>query len=443
MSKGKSAESYSPAEIVGWLDRHVVGQDRAKRTVSIALRNRFRRRMVEEPMRSEIYPSNLIMMGPTGIGKTEIARRLASLVGAPFVKVEATKYTETGYVGRDVESMVRHLVRQAVNLAGSRARRGKGELAARAAESRILDAVSKLEEYASTPRERLARLYRSGALDEVAVELMVAQEPPGVEVFPMVPGAGMDGALGESLRGMMKKIMGGRRRKAVMTVAEARERVYEEEISRLLEGGDHTDRGLNMAAEEGIIFIDEIDKIIGTEGGSGPDVSRMGVQRDLLPLVEGCTVQTRYGPLRTDHMLFIAAGAFHGASPSDLIPELQGRFPLRVSLAPLSEEDLLKILTEPEGCLLKQFRELLAADGVQLELTPGASAEVASVAWRMNESGEDIGARRLRPVMSHLLDEYLFGAPDLVRGRVKIDRRKASAVLAGLVGKEDEGDYIL
>ncbi|MGM0626638.1 MAG: ATP-dependent protease ATPase subunit HslU [Candidatus Fermentibacterota bacterium] len=443
MSPEKAAESYTPAEIVGWLDRHVVGQDRAKRTVSIALRNRYRRRLVEEPMRSEIYPSNLIMMGPTGIGKTEIARRLASLVGAPFVKVEATKYTETGYVGRDVESMVRHLVRQAVNLAGTRARRSKADLAARATENRLLEALGRLPEYESAARDRLSRLYRSGELDGVSVEIMVAQEAPGVEVFPMMPGTGMDGALGESLRNMMKKVMGGRRKKASMTVGDARERVYEEEMSRLLEGGDHTDRGLAMAAEEGIIFIDEIDKIIGTEGGSGPDVSRMGVQRDLLPLVEGCTVQTRYGPVRTDHILFVAAGAFHGASPSDLIPELQGRFPLRVSLDPLSEEDLLKILTEPEGSLLKQFRQLLAADGVQLELTPGAAAEVASVAWRMNEAGEDIGARRLRPVMSHLLDDCLFGAPDLVRGKVKFHRRKAAAVLAGLVGNEDEGDYIL
>ncbi|MFO7951059.1 MAG: ATP-dependent protease ATPase subunit HslU [Candidatus Fermentibacteraceae bacterium] len=443
MSPEKAAESYTPAEIVGWLDRHVVGQDRAKRTVSIALRNRYRRRLVEEPMRSEIYPSNLIMMGPTGIGKTEIARRLASLVGAPFVKVEATKYTETGYVGRDVESMVRHLVRQAVNLAGTRARRSKADLAARATENRLLEALGRLPEYESAARDRLSRLYRSGELDGVSVEIMVAQEAPGVEVFPMMPGTGMDGALGESLRNMMKKVMGGRRKKASMTVGDARERVYEEEMTRLLEGGDHTDRGLAMAAEEGIIFIDEIDKIIGTEGGSGPDVSRMGVQRDLLPLVEGCTVQTRYGPVRTDHILFVAAGAFHGASPSDLIPELQGRFPLRVSLDPLSEEDLLKILTEPEGSLLKQFRQLLAADGVQLELTPGAAAEVASVAWRMNEAGEDIGARRLRPVMSHLLDDCLFGAPDLVRGKVKFHRRKAAAVLAGLVGNEDEGDYIL
>jgi ATP-dependent HslUV protease ATP-binding subunit HslU len=443
VTPAKGAESYSPAEIVEWLDRHVVGQNRAKRTVSIALRNRFRRRRVNEPMRSEIYPSNLIMMGPTGIGKTEIARRLASLVGAPFVKVEATKYTETGYVGRDVESMVRHLVRQAVNLAGSRARKGKGKLAARAAENRILSALSRLPEYTDLPREKLSRLYRAGELDDVSIELMVAQEAPGVEVFPMMPGSGMDGALGDSLRSMMKKIMGGRKKKASMTVSEARDKVYEEEMARLLEGGDHTERGLRMAAEEGIIFIDEIDKIIGTEGGSGPDVSRMGVQRDLLPLVEGSAVQTRYGPVRTDHILFVAAGAFHGSSPSDLIPELQGRFPLRVRLDPLSEEDLLKVLTEPEGCLLKQFGELLAADGVKLGLTSGACAEVASVAWRMNDSGEDIGARRLRPVMSHLLDEYLFGAPDLVRGKVKIDRRKAAAILAGLVGNEDEGDYIL
>ena len=443
MSGDRGPSGFSPAEIVSWLDRHVVGQGRAKRTVSIALRNRYRRRKIDEPMRSEIYPSNLIMMGPTGIGKTEIARRLASLVGAPFIKVEATKYTETGYVGRDVESMVRHLARQAVNLAGSRARVGKEASARAATEKRLLNALQGHPSYSKMDGQRLARLYRAGELDDVEVELMVAQDAPGMEVFPIMPGGGMDGAMGESIRNMMKKIMGGKRKKTSMSVGEARERVFEEEMSRLLEGGDHNDRGLAMAAEEGIIFIDEIDKIIGTEGGSGPDVSRMGVQRDLLPLVEGSTVQTRYGPLRTDHILFIAAGAFHGASPSDLIPELQGRFPLRVALDPLSEADLLAVLTEPEGCLLKQFKALLAADGVTLELTSGAAAEVASVAWRMNENGEDIGARRLRPVMSHLLDDYLFGAPDLVRGTVRIDRRTAARALAGLVGNEDEGDYIL
>jgi ATP-dependent HslUV protease ATP-binding subunit HslU len=437
------AEGFSPAEIVGWLDRHVVGQDRAKRTVAIALRNRFRRRRIDEPMRSEIYPSNLIMMGPTGIGKTEIARRLAGLVGAPFIKVEATKYTETGYVGRDVESMVRHLVRQAANLAASRARKGNVGQAEAAAEARILKALAALPEYAQIPRERLRRMYRSGSLDEVLVELSVAQEPPGVEVFPMMPGSGMDGSMGESIRNMMKKIMGGRRRKASMTVGEARKRLFEEEMSRLLEGGDHHEQALRMAAGEGIIFIDEIDKIIGTEGGSGPDVSRMGVQRDLLPLVEGSVVQTRYGPVSTDHMLFIAAGAFHGAKPTDLIPELQGRFPLRVGLDPLSEDDLFRVLTEPEGSLLRQFTALLKADGVELHMTPGACRQVASVAWCMNEAGEDIGARRLRPVMSHLLDDHLFGAPDLIRGKVRIDRKTASDALSGLVGNADEGDYIL
>lgn len=437
-----SADKLTPAGIVQWLDRHVIGQNEAKRTVSIALRNRYRRRMVEEPMRSEIYPSNLIMMGPTGIGKTEIARRLATLVGAPFVKVEASKYTETGYVGRDVEGMVRDLVRQAVNLAARQTRSQRKDDALEASGRRLVQALRKAG-YESMNDPELQRLLDTGKLEDVEVELFLSEDIAELEIFPMVPGSGFDNATGESLKKMLGKIMGGRRKRTTLKVTEARDKLFEEEIRRLLDSDDYVQRGLELAQEEGIIFIDEIDKIIGSEGGSGPDVSRLGVQRELLPLVEGSTVHTRYGPVRTDHVLFIAAGAFHGSSPSDLIPELQGRFPLRVSLSPLSEDDLYRILTEPENCLLRQYTSLLASDGVTLRLDRGASREVASIARRRNEETEDIGARRLRPVLTYLLDEYLFGAPDLVRGRVRVTRTLARKRLSGLVGTGDDGNYIL
>jgi len=437
-----TTDNLTPVEIVQWLDRHVIGQAEAKRTVSISLRNRYRRRLVEEPMRSEIYPSNLIMMGPTGIGKTEIARRLATLVGAPFVKVEATKYTETGYVGRDVEGIVRDLVRQAVNLAARHTRSNRTE-DARESSMRKLLAVIRKNGYENLSDPELKRLLDSGKLDDVEVELFLSDDIARLEIFPMIPGAGFDSTAGENLKKVLGKMMGGRRKQSTLKVTEAREKLFEEEMGRLLDSDDYIDRGLELAQEEGIIFIDEIDKIIGSEGGSGPDVSRLGVQRDLLPLVEGSTVQTRYGPVRTDHILFIAAGAFHGSSPSDLIPELQGRFPLRVSLDPLSEEDLFRILTEPESCLQKQYTCLLESDGVALRLDKGASREVASVAKRLNEATEDIGARRLRPVLTYLLDEYLFGAPDLVRGKVRITKAISRARLSGLVETSNEGNYIL
>jgi len=429
-----TTDNLTPVEIVQWLDRHVIGQAEAKRTVSISLRNRYRRRLVEEPMRSEIYPSNLIMMGPTGIGKTEIAKRLATLVGAPFVKVEATKYTETGYVGRDVEGIVRDLVRH------TRSNRTED---ARESSMRKLLAVIRKNGYENLSDPELKRLLDSGKLDDVEVELFLSDDIARLEIFPMIPGAGFDSTAGENLKKVLGKMMGGRRKQSTLKVTEAREKLFEEEMGRLLDSDDYIDRGLELAQEEGIIFIDEIDKIIGSEGGSGPDVSRLGVQRDLLPLVEGSTVQTRYGPVRTDHILFIAAGAFHGSSPSDLIPELQGRFPLRVSLDPLSEEDLFRILTEPESCLQKQYTCLLESDGVALRLDKGASREVASVAKRLNEATEDIGARRLRPVLTYLLDEYLFGAPDLVRGKVRITKAISRARLSGLVETSNEGNYIL
>ena len=431
--------SLTPSQTVQWLDKHVVGQEKAKRTVAIALRNRHRRKMVAEPIRSEIFPSNLIMMGPTGVGKTEIARRMATLVGAPFVKVEATKYTETGYVGRDVESMVRDLVRQAVNLSTETARNGKNNEARGRVNARLMDALKKSgTDFGSD--DDLERMLDNGTLDAREVELSVS-EKSSLEVLPMMPG--MDNSAGEQLKGMFEKMMGQRRRRARMTVADARTKLMDEETSILLEGGDHVQEGLRLAQEEGIIFIDEIDKIIGADGGAGPDVSRMGVQRDLLPILEGCTITTRYGPVRTDHILFIAAGAFHGSSPSDLIPELQGRFPLRVSLDPLGRDELLKILTEPEGCLLRQYTELLAADGVDLKLDRDACVAVAETAQILNQEMEDIGARRLRPVLSYLLDDYLFGAPDNFTGKARISGKVAQEKLAGLVERRTEDNYIL
>jgi len=434
--------NLTPAQIVQWLDRHVIGQGNAKRAVAIALRNRFRRREAPEDIRSEIYPSNLIMMGPTGIGKTEIAKRLANLTGAPFVKVEATKYTETGYVGRDVESMVRSLVRHAVNIEAGKAAREREEQVTEAVNKKLIESLKKSGHDSMTDEELLRKL-ESGHFDSSEIELILPEQMAQMEIMPLMPGGGFDNPAGENLKKLMQKMVGGRRKRKILEVSDARDRLYEDEMRRLLEGSDHISRGLKLAQEEGIIFIDEIDKIIGISEVKGPEVSRMGVQRDLLPIVEGCSVQTRYGPVNTDHILFIAAGAFHGSSPSDLIPELQGRFPMRVELDPLSEEDLFRILTEPENSLLKQYSALLKADGVNLKLNRKAALEVASVANYLNEETEDIGARRLRPVLSYLLDEQLFGAPDLVRGNVNINGATAASILLDLADQREDGNYIL
>ncbi|NLP04734.1 ATP-dependent protease ATPase subunit HslU [Candidatus Fermentibacteria bacterium] len=432
--------NLTPSEVVLWLDRHVIGQDRAKRVVAIALRNRHRRRSIPEPMRSEIVPSNIILIGPTGTGKTEIARRMATLVGAPMVKVEATKYSETGYVGRDVESMVRDLVRQAVNQCARTERSGKAEAAREKADRMVAGALRASDP--SLPGESaLLESIRSGLMDDVEVEIPVRDDRSRLDI--LIPGSGIDQEGADAFREMISKLTGTRRRRSRMKVREARERAMEEELERLVEQGDHVARALELAQEEGIIFIDEIDKIIGAEGGTGPDVSRSGVQRDLLPIVEGTVVQTRYGPVSTSHILFIASGAFHGTSPSDLIPELQGRFPLRAELDPLTEDDLYRILTQPEHCLLSQFKALLEADGVSLEIDDEACRAAARTAMQLNASGEDIGARRLRPVMMHLLDDCLFGAPDRVKGRVRISADSASRSLAELAGDEAAEHYIL
>jgi ATP-dependent HslUV protease ATP-binding subunit HslU len=432
----------TPVETVKWLDRHVIGQDDAKRAVAIALRNRYRRRLVPEPYRSEIYPSNLIMMGPTGVGKTEIARRIASLTGAPFVKVEATKYTETGYVGRDVEGIIRDLARTAVNISARKAREEKQKEAAERVRSRLLAAILSAGPDLGT-EETAGALLDSGRLDHMEIELSVSEKAMGVEVFPMIPGQGFDNQINDQMKKMLDKVIGRRRKKIRMKVSDAGKKLFDDEMERILEGGDHVAEGIRLAQEEGIIFIDEIDKIIGSEGGSGPDVSRMGVQRDLLPLVEGSTVPTRYGPVKTDHILFIAAGAFNGTSPSDLIPELQGRFPLRVSLDPLEEDDLLRILTEPENCILDQYLKLLEADGLKLSVESEARREIAAAARHLNQEKEDIGARRLRSVLSYLLDEYLYGAPDEISGRFRLTGKKAAQRLELLLERSTEEGYIL
>ncbi len=435
-------DDMTPVQTVKWLDRHVIGQDEAKRAVAIAMRNRYRRRLVPEPFRTEIYPSNLIMMGPTGVGKTEIARRIASLTGAPFVKVEATKYTETGYVGRDVEGIIRDLARTAVNISARKAREEKRKEAAERVRARLLAAILSAAPDLGTT-ETAGALLDSGRLDHMEIELSVSEQAMGVEVFPMVPGQGFDNQINDQMKKMLDKVIGRRRKKIRMKVSDAGKKLFDDEMERILEGGDHVAEGIRLAQEEGIIFIDEIDKIIGSEGGSGPDVSRMGVQRDLLPLVEGSTVPTRYGPVKTDHILFIAAGAFNGTSPSDLIPELQGRFPLRVSLDPLEEEDLLRILTEPENCILDQYLKLLEADGLKLAVESEARREIAAAARHLNQEKEDIGARRLRSVLSYLLDEYLYGAPDEISGRFRLTGKKAARRLELLLERSTEEGYIL
>jgi ATP-dependent HslUV protease ATP-binding subunit HslU len=447
---GNIARPLIPREIVSELDRHIVGQAAAKRAVAIALRNRWRRRQVSPELREEIAPKNIIMAGPTGVGKTEIARRLAKLAQAPFIKVEASKFTEVGYVGRDVESIIRDLIEIAVHMVRAEEMEKVADRARAAAEERLLDLLlppvparpGEADAGSHETRERLRLQLREGRLADRTVEVEVRESAvPVIDFTGMTGGApeGMEGNLQEMLSGLLPK----KTRRKRMRVQEALPFLEKEEAGRLVDMERVKRLAVERTEESGIVFLDEIDKIAGRESLSGPDVSRQGVQRDLLPIVEGSSVNTKHGVVRTDFILFIAAGAFHVSKPSDLIPELQGRFPIRVELTSLGKEEFVRILTEPHGALTRQYEAMLAAEGVTLSFDPGAVERIAEMACEVNDRTENIGARRLHTVMERLLDELLFTAPEIAGQEVAITRAYVEERLAGIVRDADLSRYIL
>jgi ATP-dependent HslUV protease ATP-binding subunit HslU len=456
-------DDLTPREIVAELDKHVIGQKDAKRAVAIALRNRMRRQKLSPELAEEIIPKNIIMIGPTGVGKTEIARRLAKLANSPFLKVEASKFTEVGYVGRDVESMVRDLVEIAIDNVREEKLEDVADKAELNAEERLLDILlpppspprtepaastggvvidggTALAESSSRTREKLRQQLREGKLDERTVEIDVRER--NFPSFEILTNQGVE-EMDVNIKDMLPNIFGQRTKKRKMKVNEAFEYLIQEEEQRLIDMDQVTRMAIDRVENSGIVFLDEIDKIAGREGGHGPDVSREGVQRDILPIVEGTTVNTRYGMVRTDHILFIAAGAFHVSKPSDLIPELQGRFPIRVELQSLTMEDFVRILSEPKSSLVKQYTALLETEGVKLEFTPDALQEICHFAFRVNEGTENIGARRLHTIMERVLDEISFDAPERKGQPFVVDAEYVRKMLSDIVKDQDLSRYIL